>query len=181
MKRNEFIHSACKIGLCTCVGMPLLSSDVLASDNEAKKEDWRIGFMQRRFAKLIDAINSNVTEAEKQKIIEAVGRACGEETNTELAGYVGNIDGMLEQLKRTWIETVEYDKASGTIKLFGKKTGKCGCPFVDKSQISKDFCHCSIGYQKAVWSKISGKEADASIIESVLYGSERCSFKIKIG
>ncbi len=181
MKRKDFLGSACKIGLCSCVGLPMISSDLFAADDEKKKDDWRIGFMQKRFSKLIDAIQSNSSPEQTEKMIEALGKACGEDSKTWYANNIGNIEGMLDQLKKTWIETVEYDKEKGVIKLYGKKTGKCGCPFVDGSKISKEFCNCSIGYQKEVWSNISGKNVDASIIESVLYGAERCSFMIKIG
>lgn len=55
MKRKEFIASACTLGVCTCIGNSLLAGNsVVAATMEGdEKADWRIAFMQKRFAKLL--------------------------------------------------------------------------------------------------------------------------------
>jgi predicted hydrocarbon binding protein len=182
MKRKDFLNSACLLGICSCVGMPFLSSSELHADSliDKKEEDWRIGFMQRRFSKVWDIINSKVGEERKREIIEELGRECAKDNQNFYLKYKDNIEGFLTEIKARWIESAEYNIEEKTIKLVGKKTGVCGCPFVDKSLITKDFCKCSLGYQKEVYEAILGKPVESNIVESVLYGGERCSFIIKV-
>ena len=43
-----------------------------------------------------------------------------------------------------------------------------------------DFCQCTIGWQKEIYSLVSGKDVDVKIESSVLRGDEKCSYKIMI-
>jgi predicted hydrocarbon binding protein len=183
MKRKDFLNSACVLGVCSCVGMPILSNSkffTASLDDQKKDEDWRIGFMQKRFAKLWDVIDSKVDKEKKSEIIEGLGRECAKEYQSFYLKYKNDIEGFLTAMKSQSLESGEYIKEENTIKLIGKKTGVCGCPFVDKSLISKDFCKCSIGYQKEAYEIILGRPIESKITESVLYGDERCSFEIKV-
>jgi hypothetical protein len=182
MERKDFINSACILGICSCIGMPVLSTAKAFSnsrDNE-QKEDGRIGFMQRRFAKFLDFVNAKVPVEERDKIIEELGRECAKEYKDFYMKYKDNIEGFFEEIKARWIESAVYNKEEKTIQLVGKKTGSCGCPLVNKSLISKEFCKCSLGYQKEVYGMILGRPIESEIVESVLYGGERCSFLIHV-
>ncbi|MCX6170707.1 MAG: hypothetical protein NTX65_15305 [Ignavibacteriales bacterium] len=182
MERKDFIHSACLLGICSCIGMPVLTSAKAFSNSggDEQKEDGRIGFMQRRFAKLMDIVNSKVSGEERDKIIEELGRECAKENKEFYLKYKDNIEGFFADIKARWIESADYNKEENTIHLVGKKTGTCGCPFVDKSLMNKEFCKCSLGYQKEVYGIILGKQVESKIEESVLYGGERCSFVIHV-
>jgi predicted hydrocarbon binding protein len=184
MKRKDFLNSACLLGACTCVGMPFFSGAKLfaAGHNDQKKEeDWRLPFMQYRFAKLWDIVNSKVGEEKKGEIIEELGRECAKANKNFYLKYKDNLEGFFTEIKARWIESAEYNKDDSTIKLVAKKVESCGCPFVDKKYITKDFCKCSLGYQKEVYESILGKPVQSKIVESLLYGGERCSFLIKVG
>ena len=182
MKRKEFLNSACLFGICSCVGMPFLAGPELhaAPLIDKKEEDWRIGFMQRRFSKVLDIVNSKVGVERRKEIIEELGRECAKDNQDFYLKYKDNIEGFFAEIKARWIESAEYNREERTIKLIGKKTGACGCPFVDKSLITKDLCGCSLGYQKEVYGAILGRPVESDILESVLYGGERCSFLITV-
>lgn len=184
MKRKDFLNSACLFGVCSCVGMPFISNSKLfagPSNNQKKEEDWRMGFMQRRFAKLVDVVDSKVGDKKRDEIIEQLGRECAKEYRDSYIKYKDNIEGYFAEIKSKWIDTVDYNKEEKTIKLAAKKTSSCGCPFVDKSLIKKEFCKCSLGYQKEVYEAIFGRPVESKLVESILYGDERCSFLITIG
>lgn len=183
MKRKDFLNSACVLGICSCVGMPFFSGSKLNASplNDKNEDEWKIGFMQKRFAKILDIIGSKAGDEKKKEIIEELGRECAKVNENFYLKYKDNIEGFFTEIKARWIESTEYNKEEKTIKLVGKKSGSCGCPFVDKSLITKDFCKCSLGYQKEVYEAILGRPVESSIVESVLYGGERCSFLIKVG
>ncbi len=183
MKRKEFLTSACALGMCSCAGLSILASGNLfaGSDGTQKKEsDWRFDFIRRRFAKLIENLDSTVDQEKKKKIIEDLGRACAKENADMLKKFKDNPEGYLEEMKRLWAESTEYDKEKKMIRIVGKKAESCFCPFVDGSITPKDFCNCSRGYNKEVFETILGKSVDVEIEESILRGGERCIHVIKI-
>ena len=53
MKRNEFFK-LCAGGACSCAGLTLIPVSSVHTENPVpENEDWRIGFVQKRFAKHI--------------------------------------------------------------------------------------------------------------------------------
>jgi predicted hydrocarbon binding protein len=180
MKRKEFLKSACTLGMCSCAGASFLSGETfIASSDDTKKEaDWRLGFIQKRFAKMIVGMDSTIDQETKTKILENLGRACAKENAASFVKFKGDPESFLEDMKQQWAERTEYDKNTKTMKIIGKKQESCFCPFVDKSMTPKDFCNCSIGFNKEAFETILGKPVDVKIEESILRGGERCSFTI---
>jgi predicted hydrocarbon binding protein len=180
MERKEFLQSACTLGMCSCAGVSFLSGGTLpASFDDTKKEsDWRLGFIQKRFAKMIGGMDSTIDQETKTKILENVGRTCAKENAASFAKFKGDPESFLEDMKRQWAERTEYDKYTKTMKIIGKKQESCFCPFVDKSMTPKDFCNCSIGFNKEAFETIMGQPVDVKVEESILRGGERCSFTI---
>ena len=81
MDRKDFFKKASFYGICGCAGMGLLSGMSVFANSNTKTEnsdepDWRIGFMQDRFAKLIDIVEGNVDDKTRSKIMESLGRQC---------------------------------------------------------------------------------------------------------
>jgi len=183
MDRKDFFKKACQFGICSCAGMSLLTnSNAFASTNAEKNDepDWRVNFMQVRFSKLIEMLNSSVDEPVRIKILENMGRACSSQASENYKKYIGDIDAFLKNLEENWAEKATYDKAKKEIKIIGKKTENCFCPFVDKYKMSKEFCNCSLGWQKETIKSIIGQEVTAKIDASILQGDTSCNFTIKI-
>jgi predicted hydrocarbon binding protein len=109
-----------------------------------------------------------------------MGRTCAKENADEFLKFKDNPEGFLEDMKQKWAERTEYDKGTKTIRVIGRKQETCFCPFVDKSMTPKEFCNCSIGFNKEAFETILGKPVDVKIEESILRGGERCSFVINV-
>jgi len=180
MKRNEFLKSACSLGMCSCAGVSILSGETLTASSDGKKneQDWKIGFIQKRFAKMIAGMDSTVDQETKVKILENLGRACAKEHAASFEKFKGNPESFLGDLEKNWAERTEYDKKTKTMKVIGKKQESCFCPFVDNSITPKDFCLCSTGNMKETFETILGQPVDVKVEESILRGGERCSFTI---
>jgi predicted ArsR family transcriptional regulator len=168
--------------MCSCAGVSLISSTTFCTnsdDTKTKETDWRIGFVQKRFAKMIEGMSKDVDENTRIKILESVGRTCAMENSQFFTKYRGNIDGLLDELKQKWAENTEHDKSLKTIRIVGKKQESCFCPFVDKSITPKDFCRCSVGFNKQIYETVIGKSVNVKIEESILNGGERCTFVVQ--
>ncbi len=180
MERRDFLENVCKYGTCGCAGMMLFSpANLVAEENspDEKKEDWRIGFMQSRMAKLIGEMDEKVDKDTLSKLLEDMGRYCAQGDTESYAKFKGDLKGYLQSLEK-WVETVEHDEAHGVVKLTGKKTKTCFCPFVDISKMPKEFCHCTKGWNKEIYGAITGKQVDVRIDTTVLWGGESCNFTI---
>lgn len=103
MQRKDFLKSACTMGICSCTGIVAFSgANLFGRTNSAEKSDpdWQPGFIQKRFARLIKNLDSNVNKEQKEKILEDLGQACAEESKDYFIKYRGNIPGFLEEVKK---------------------------------------------------------------------------------
>jgi predicted hydrocarbon binding protein len=182
MKRKEFLKSACTAGLCSCVGSVLLSGGTLlaGADDTQKESDWRITFVRKRFAKMLEELDESIDKKTKLKILENLGRACASENRDSFSKYKNDPKAFLEYMKQQWAERTEYNEETKTIKVIGREQNSCFCPLVDKSKTPNDFCTCSIGFNKETFETILGKPVEVKIEESILHGGNRCSFMITI-
>ena len=180
MDRKDFFKNICKCGACGCAGIILLSPGNLFADDdnsEEKKEDWRIGFMQNRIAKLIEGMGSNLDKEDLISLLENMGSHCARENSEYYTKFKGDVNGYLKSLEE-WVEKVEHDEENGIIKITGKKNNGCYCPFVDISKMPEEFCNCTRGWNKEIYENIIGKPVDVKIDTTVLWGGENCSFTI---
>ena len=176
MDRKNFLKSACGLGICSCVGVGLLSgSKVLASGNN--ETDWKEKFVKYRYAKLIGILDLNLDKETKNKIIESLGKECSKEGFAN--NYINNIDGFFNEIHNRWGENATFDKAKGIIRVETPERD-CVCPLIDSKVISKSVCQCSVGWQAQTYSTILGKKVKAKCVESVIRGSKRCDFEITI-
>jgi predicted ArsR family transcriptional regulator len=179
MKRKEFLVKSCT--LCGCVGLTMFNGQaVKAATDEPEKEDWRVAFMQKRFSQMVDFMQANVDEKTRTEIIEEIGRFCSQQDQESYKGFAGNIQGFLNNLETKWIEKANYNPQTKTITLHGKKQEACACAFAAKNNISPEFCNCSRGWMKETFSTITGQKVEATVSESILRGSDRCSFVIQM-
>jgi hypothetical protein len=182
MERKDFFKKACLYGICSCTGLSLnAGSDAFAAVNTTKDEpDWKIGFVQARFSKLIEILDSTVDSETKSKILENLGRACSSQSSENYKKFIGDVDGFLADLQKNWAQKASYDKSKNEITIIGKKTDNCFCPFVDIKKMSKDFCNCTLGWQKQTFETILGQKVSVRIDSTVLRGGESCNFTINV-
>ena len=159
--------------------MLLSPANLLADEDtpEEKKEDWRIGFMQNRIARLIEGMDDKLDKDTMISLLENMGRYCAKGNSENYVKFKGDLNGYLKSIEK-WVEKAEHDEEKGIVKLIGKKNNSCFCPFVDISKMPKEFCNCTKGWNKETYEAIIGKQVDVKIDTTVLWGGERCSFTI---
>ncbi len=176
MDRKKFFKSACTLGICSCVGAGLLSNGNLQA-SEKLDTDWKERFIKYRFAKLIGILDLTLDENTKNQIIENLGQECSKDGFAQ--NYKNNIDGFFNEIHNRWGENSTYDKEKGLIRIETPERD-CVCPFVDSKVISKSICQCSVGWQTQTYKTILGREVEAKCLESVIRGSKKCVFEIRI-
>ncbi|MEJ2545835.1 MAG: hypothetical protein P8Y99_17365, partial [Calditrichaceae bacterium] len=114
------------------------------------------------------------------KMFEELGRACSSEYKETYMKFENNLQGFLDEIQGKWVKEAKYDTEKKTILITGTKSDDCFCPLAKKSVTPEVFCECSKGWQKGVFEGITGKKVEATVVESVLRGGDRCSFQIEM-
>ena len=117
------------------------------------------------------AISGGVAGAQKLMRKRRAKKAC--------AKYKNNPEGFFEHMEQSQSEKFEYDKANGIITITTPERD-CVCGMVNSKITPAYFCQCSIGWQKQTYETILGKAIDVELKESVLRGSKRCVFEVRI-
>ncbi len=182
MNRKEFLESACGWGLCSCAvfAQPAQAAE---GDDAAATElgtlKWKLDFMTHRFAKLVAVMSETLDEATLAGLFEAMGRECAKGFKHEFEPFKGDPEGFLKSVQQKWVESATWDESTGTVHVVDRSTN-CTCPFVDEQKMFGHFCHCTIGWQKEAYEAVLGKPVDVEVEESILRGSKRCVFCIKV-
>lgn len=115
MDRKNFFKSACGLGVCSCIGLGLLSS---GKSNAAgtQESDPKDRFVKNRFAKLIGILDSTLDEETRNKIIEDLGRECAKDGSIS-ARFVNNPEGFFDEIHTRWGEKFTYNKEKGFIRI----------------------------------------------------------------
>jgi hypothetical protein len=188
MERKEFLKNACSFGLCACVAAAAFApSAALAEDQKPATDkpapppdDWRIGFAQQRYAKLLAALGSRVEPAVLSSALQEVGRFCARSSNTGDA-YAGNPEGLLNYFREHWKADTSYDAEHGTVSLAFPAMAECPCALVRKGVTPPTVCECSLGFQKHAFGVVFGRPVEAEVKTSLLRGDAQCSFAIRAG
>lgn len=176
MDRKNFIKKTCGLGICSCV-LPgfFNTNDLYAIGNN--DTSWKERFVKHRFSKLIDILDETLDEETKNQILENLGRECSK--RSQIDKYKNNIRGFFEYLKNNWKEKATFDKENGIIRIETAER-ECFCPMFDSKKVSKSICQCSVGWQSQTYETILGKTVETKCIESVIRGSTKCVFEIKL-
>ena len=174
ISRKEFVSVATALGAFCCGASALMGQDGTAPNSEIEMLKNQIAFMRKRMARLVLALD----EPTREKVLETMGRECAKEFSFLTEKYKGNVEGFLEDAKRQWIATADYNKEAGTIDIADSGTA-CTCAFVESGVTPPEFCSCSLGWQKEAYSTIMEEPMDAELNASILKGDPHCGFRIK--
>jgi hypothetical protein len=172
MNRKQFVTLAMSAGACCCGGA-LLGKSETPTSAEVQELQRKVQFMQKRMARLIGALDGPT----RDKVLETMGRECAKEFSAMLEPYRGKPEAFLEEGRRQWMQTTEYDRQRGTIRIVDRAKA-CSCPFVQPGLTPPDFCACTLGWQKEAYAMILGEPVDAEIESSILRGAAQCAFKV---
>lgn len=182
INRKKFLScavAACATGLCGGVKIGTQGGGV-CDPKELKDTQDRADAARLRFSKLIETIEAALPEEERKQILHSLGGKCADTYRAGLLDhYKGNIEGFLEEGRRTWMAEATYDAAKGTIRVVDKGP-HCSCPMVKEGVTPPSFCDCTLGWQEAAYSEILGRPVKAALEESILRGGKRCVYRIQI-
>jgi predicted hydrocarbon binding protein len=129
---------------------------------------------------LLDALDREVDEQTRVRILESCGRKCigkGLLRKAEaIAKKSKSTEEFLEGLGKVWKHLhVEKD---GVYAVYER----CYCPLVKdyEGKLSPSFCNCSVGWTKQLFETALKKSVKVEKIGTIKQGNRQCKFKITI-
>ena len=179
MDRKEFLRT-CAGGLCACTAACLAAP--AAAAEAAVSEDWRLPFVKRRYAKLLEILSDKMDEAQLSTTLHELGGYCSSLGNQTLEKYRGNVDGYAEFIRKSASgDIITYDREKSVVTMTTEVRPDCFCPLNGVAAKTPGVvCSCSLGWQQHTWEKVLQKTVRVELVEAVLRGGKRCTFKIHI-
>lgn len=128
---------------------------------------------------LITALDENIDEEARAKVLERCGRKCQSESFVEKARKIyqkwGNIDEFLK----------EFGKVYKNLHREGNEVyivyPKCYCSHINKippEELSVTYCNCSRGWAKELFEGVLGRPVEVILEKSIVGGDRQCKFQI---
>jgi predicted hydrocarbon binding protein len=196
MDRREVLKQTCGMGLCGCAGTVMLSKVCGAAEtatpapatapaqNQAPAQgqltrlQWWLSHGQKQWAKLWELLEAHLDEKTRVAILEQLGRNCASSLGWAKP-YKGNPEGFFKFMDDRAGERFDYDKDRGVITITTRERD-CDCRLAKAKLTPPIYCACSIGWQKHTYETIFEKNVDVEVKESVLRGSKRCVFEVRV-
>ena len=179
MDRKDFLKS-CASGLCACTAAALLPASSLSAAETAKSEDWKLPFVQKRYAKLLEILESRMDKEELNEVLVALGTFCSSLSDAWIEKHRGDPEGFCRAFKQgSSGDDVTYDAERGIITMISPERTECFCPLNSKKTPGV-VCNCSLGWQTHTWETFFRKKVRVELKEAVLRGGKRCIFEIHL-
>ncbi|MGD2093379.1 MAG: hypothetical protein PVH77_00030 [Phycisphaerales bacterium] len=187
MDRRELLKQTCGMGLCACAGTSMFASGCSAtqsSNSEATEGEptwrlqWWLSHTQKQWAKLWKLLESHLDEKTRVAILEQLGRNCAASLGWAKR-YKGNFEGFFQFMNQKAGEQFNYDKDHSVITITTRERA-CDCRMINNKATPPIVCACSVGWQKYTYETILDKKVEAEVKESVLRGSKRCVFEVRV-
>jgi predicted hydrocarbon binding protein len=195
MERRNFIISGSRCciaaGLCTLLPESVFSAEKSSPQEIKHSCEERMEFASGWLERFMNVLDTNLEEKTRLNLMEENGKACatsylksiGRE-NPKVVAY----DDFLKHVAASTDGTYQVDGRTLYMTYMSNYEGKpateslCLCPFVENKpqNLSRTYCHCSVGYIKEIYSRLFGQPVKVELISSVLYGDKRCKFKIEM-
>ena len=179
MDRKEFLRT-CAGGLCACTAACLAAP--AAAAEVAKPEDWRLPFVKKRYAKLLEILSDKMDEAQLSTTLHELGAYCSSLGGQTLEEYRGNVDGYAEFIRKSASgDIITYDREKGVVTMTTDERADCFCPLNGvAAKTPGAVCNCSLGWQQHTWETLLQEKVRVELKESVLRGGKHCTFEIQI-
>jgi hypothetical protein len=176
MNRIEFLKS-CACGLCSCAAAGVVAPVDAAAAETAPAESPRLGFAQRRYAKLLEILSGRMEPKALNEILHDLGSYCS--TTGKQQKYRGDFEGFCKYVREQGNEDISFDHEKGVITMTSPGRTDCFCALHSRQAHTPEVvCNCSLGWQQRTWETVLGKPVKVELAESVLRGGKRCVFKI---
>ena len=187
MDKREFLKKACGLGVCSCAAAVLTPEAGRAGSEDAECEqtrdmnrrlEWRLNLAKRNYCSVLNKIEPEVDPKTRQNMLEQMGRNCANSWG-QAAKFKNNPEGFFDLMRERFGENISFDVKGGLITVVTPERD-CVCPIIDSSKAPAYYCHCSIGWQKQTYETILGRPVNVELKESVLRGSTRCVFEVRV-
>ena len=178
MNRKEFLQN-CACAVCPCAMVGLIAPGEAYAAEAKPPEDWRLPFVKKRYAKLIEILSGKVDDSTLNDILRQVGYDCASGYSL-IQQHKGDVDGFIREFKQKANEDITYDRERGIITVVGPERDNCYCPLNDRSVSSGRVCNCSLGWQQCAYETLLGRKVEVELKESVLRGGKRCVFVVRV-
>jgi hypothetical protein len=181
MKRKNFLKGA--IGVAAA-GTLLGGGKIMAQEKDAaaceKKLAGKNKFLVGWLTAWLGNMKKDLAEVEMVKLIEDNGRSCAE-SGGSLAwakSFNGDIDKFLAAMRKH-IGANNARRDGSRITLVYEK---CFCPLVADTEgaLPADYCLCTRGWTRAVYSALAGKPVKVDLKGSIKRGDPKCLIEVDI-
>jgi hypothetical protein len=185
MNRKAFLKK-CACGLCACATADALKPALAAAEAKPPEarhpEDWRLSFVQQRYAKLLGILSNRMDEQTLNATLFELGSYCSGLYDDTHKKFRGDFEGFRKAVKQsTSGDNITCDWGKGIITMASGERTDCFCPLNSRFQNTpKVVCNCSLGWQQHTWETVLQRKVRVELKESVLRGDKRCVFEIRI-
>jgi predicted hydrocarbon binding protein len=179
MNRKKFLKNASSLlaggaAFCLCQG-----SAVSLEVPPVTKECPELAFAHSWVKALLEAMDAQLDESVRKKLMETNGRACA---RRGAIGLARNNQGKLAQFLSalaTHLGPENARREGGTVTIVYKE---CLCPLMKNgpARLSNTYCHCSRGWLKEMLETVTGKSVEVVLQQSIKQGAENCRFEAMV-
>jgi predicted hydrocarbon binding protein len=179
MNRKDFLRS-CACGLCAGATAGLMPAASLSAADSGRTEDWRLPFVQRRYARLLEILSRRMDKSTLSATLHEFGAYCSSLGDEWIKKHRGDFDGFCKSIKQGVSgDTVTYDRERAVVTMASDERAACFCP-LNGASTPRVVCDCSLGWQQHTWETFFQKKVTVELRESVLRGGRRCVFEIHV-
>ena len=181
MDRKEFLRT-CAGGLCACATACVIPPAEATAAEAAKPDDWRMPFVKKRYAKLLQVLLDKRGEGELTETLHEVGGYCASTFAPALEKYRGDVDGFASYIKTVGSgDLFSYDRERNIVIASSEERTDCICPLNGAAYKTPTVvCNCSMGWHQYAWQTLLQKKVRVELKESVLRGGKRCRLEVQI-
>jgi predicted ArsR family transcriptional regulator len=135
--------------------------------------------MEKWITCLIAALDENVDEETRAKVLEPCGRQC------QSQNFIQKARNIYKKSKNLNEFIDKFGKVYKNLKKEGNNIyiiyPKCYCSFVNKissGKLSATYCNCSRGWAKALFEGALERPVEVIMEESIMKGDKQCKFRI---
>ena len=182
MKRKGFLKGT--LGMAAA-GMLLSGSKSMAQETGApdceKKLAGKNKFLLGWLTAWLGNMKKDLPEAEMVELIEDNGRACAERGGS--LGWAKSFNGDIDMFLAAMRKEIGENSARRDGNKITLIYDKCFCPLVGDTteKLPPEYCLCTRGWTKAVYSAVAGKDVKVDLKNSIKRGDLKCLIEVDLG
>lgn len=184
MDRKEFLRSGC-CALAALGASPILSATSFAAAAEGTACDVnQLRFIQNWLSDLIEAVDKNLDESAKIKLMSECGRGCYRRFPFKqdiAAKGKGDVNKLIEAYKANF-EVWREDDYKVHIRYGAVNKNGCYCPAANYREPKPNDiqCYCTRATHEAIWENALGRPVKIDILQTVRHGDPTCHFLVHL-